>query len=148
MPYVSRDLKGVVNGIFAMPQPETAEEFLSETSDDYRRFMAADLHAAVRAEAARRMAVLAAPYSEEERATWQKQIEEARAIIADTKAHTPGIARLAAVDGVTVVEFAARILEKERALADAAFAILAAQRALLAMDLIPSDFADDSRWTA
>lgn len=100
----------------------------------------------VRAEGARRLALIGAPYSPEERETWSQQVTEAKAIQADANADAPLLTLLAAADGITVADMAATVLAKAEAFAAAAGAVLAAQRALLAMDPIPADYADASRW--
>ncbi|HZG29954.1 MAG TPA: hypothetical protein VE079_15980 [Ensifer sp.] len=104
--------------------------------------------AMVRAEGARRLALIAAPYSPEERETWSQQVMEAKAIQADANADAPLLTLLAAADGVPVAAMAATVLAKAEAFAAAAGAVLAAQRALLAMDPIPADYAADARWLA
>lgn len=101
----------------------------------------------VRAEAARRMALIAAPYSPEERETWPVQIAEAEAVALDPAAPAPLLAALAAARGLTVEAMAQRVLLLRDQFRAAAGAILAAQATLLAMDPIPQDFTDDSRWT-
>lgn len=100
----------------------------------------------VRTEGARRLALIGAPYSPEERETWSQQVMEAKAIQADANADAPLLTLLAAADGVTVADMAAAVISKAEAFAAAAGAVLAAQRALLAMDPIPADYADASRW--
>lgn len=100
----------------------------------------------IRNEGARRLALIGAAYSKEERETWPKQIEEANAILADANVDTPCLTPLAAADGITVVEFAAKVLTKAAAFATAAGTVLAAQRTLLAMDPYPSDYAAEARW--
>ena len=102
----------------------------------------------VRAEGARRLALIGEPYSKEERETWPQQVEEAKAVSADVNAEAPLLARLAAPRGITVAQMAAAVIAKANAFASAAGDILAAQSALLAMDPIPADFAADARWIA
>lgn len=102
--------------------------------------------AMVRAEGARRLALIAAPYSPEERETWSQQVTEAKAIQADANADAPLLTLLAAADSVPVSDMAATVLAKAEAFSAAAGAILAAQRTLLAMQPIPINYADDSNW--
>ena len=105
-----------------------------------------DLAEQVKAEAARRLNLLAADYTPEERATWEQQVREAEAYEANPSAPTPFLARRAAARGDTVADAAARVLQLGEAFADAAGIILGAQDALLAMDPIPADYRDNSYW--
>ncbi len=100
----------------------------------------------VRAEGARRLALIGSPYSKEERETWPRQVEEAKAFAADENAETTLLAGLADARGITVAQMAAVVTVKANAFAAAARDILAAQARLLAMDPIPADYADASRW--
>ncbi len=101
----------------------------------------------VRAEGARRLALIGAPYSPEERETWSQQVMEAKAVQANANADAPLLTLLAAADDVPVAAMASTVLAKAEAFAAAAGAVLAAQRALLAMNPIPADYAADVRWT-
>lgn len=100
----------------------------------------------VRAEAERRLLLLANPYSASERETWPRQIEDAKAVKADPASSVPLLESLAASRGLTKDEMADLVLEKNTAFSAMAGAILAVQAELLAMPAIPDDYADDSRW--
>ncbi|MET3611733.1 hypothetical protein ABID16_000038 [Rhizobium aquaticum] len=100
----------------------------------------------IRAEGARRLALIGSPYSQEERETWSQQVTEAKAIIADASADAPLLSILAAADQVPVAQMASTVLAKADAFAAAAGAVLAAQRTLLSMDPLPADYAGNSRW--
>ncbi len=54
----------------------------------------------VRAEGARRLALIGAPYSPEERETWSQQVMEAKAVQANANADAPLLTLLAAADDV------------------------------------------------
>jgi hypothetical protein len=101
----------------------------------------------VRAEAARRLALIAAPYAPEERETWPVQIAEAEAVAADAGADAPMLAALAAARGLTVPQMAALVLTKRDEFRAATATILAAQASLLAAEPIPHDYTADARWT-
>ncbi len=101
---------------------------------------------AVRAEAARRLAVVAGAYTPEERETWPIQIAEAEAYLADPTVSVPMLAALAVPRGMEVSQMANRVLTLRDALKLSTAAILAAQAALLAMDQIPPDYAADHWW--
>jgi hypothetical protein len=96
----------------------------------------------VKAEAARRLRAIAGDYTPEERETWAAQVAEAEA------GHGPMLTALAAARGLTVAQMASLVLSKRDAYAAASGAVLAAQATLLAMDPIPADYADNSRWGA
>lgn len=100
----------------------------------------------VRAEAARRMALIAQPYSREERETWSQQIAEAEAYTADGQVETPMLSIIAPPRGLTVAQMAALVLTLRAQFKSATAAILAAQAALIALNPIPQDYADDTRW--
>jgi hypothetical protein len=100
----------------------------------------------IRAEGARRLALIGQPYSPQERETWSQQVLEAKAVLVDVDADTPLLELLAAADGISVTDFATKVKQKTDAFSAAAGAILAAQRALLAEDPIPADYFDDSHW--
>ena len=102
--------------------------------------------AGVRAEAALRMSLLAAPYSREERETWPVQIAEAEAFTADAQAAVPMLTAIAAPRGLTVAQMAALVLSLRDGFKAATGAILAAQAALLAMDPIPANYTADEHW--
>lgn len=101
---------------------------------------------AVRAEAARRLAILAGDYSPEERETWPIQIAEAEAYRIDPTASAPMLAALAAPRGMDVSQMAARVLTLRDELKLSTAAILAAQASILALDPIPPDFEADHWW--
>lgn len=100
----------------------------------------------VRAEGARRLRHLVAEYSDEERETWMQQVEEAQALGADAETPVPLLTALAARRTETVAELAALILQKSAQYKLAAGQVLSSQSALLQMDDIPGDFADDRHW--
>lgn len=102
--------------------------------------------AAVRAEGARRLALIGQPYSSQERETWPQQVLEAKSVSTDAAAVVPLLTMLAAADGVSVTSYAALVLSKAATFSLAAGAVLAAQRVLIAADPIPVDFADDAHW--
>lgn len=102
---------------------------------------------AVRAEAARRLAIVAGAYTPEERETWPIQIAEAEAYLADPTASVPMLAALAIPRGMEVSQMADRVLTLRDTLKLSTAAILAAQATLLAMDPIPSDFTADHWWS-
>lgn len=100
----------------------------------------------IRAEGARRLQLIARPYTQQERETWAQQVLEANAVLADGNAAAPLLALLAAADGVAVSAMAETVLQKAATFSTAAGAILAAQRTLVAMQPIPLDYAEDHRW--
>ena len=100
----------------------------------------------IRSEGAQRLRALAPEYTDEERETWKNQVSEAHALASDPDAPAPILRKLATADGVPVTAFAAVVVAKDAALADAAGDVLAAQRKLLAMDPWPADFADPKHW--
>ncbi|WP_375261868.1 hypothetical protein [Palleronia sp.] len=100
----------------------------------------------VRLEAARRLDLIANPYTAQERETWHRQIEEATRLLADPVTPAPFVASRAAARGMTPAELATEIIAKADAYAAAAGAILAVQDELSALDPIPVDFAADARW--
>lgn len=105
--------------------------------------------AQVRAEAQRRLEAIGSPYTPAERETWGPQVAEAERYLAaepGDNAPTPLLGPLAEARGISITEMAALVLGKRDAYAAASGAILAAQARLLAMDPIPADYADDSRW--
>ncbi|MBM1816261.1 hypothetical protein [Pseudosulfitobacter pseudonitzschiae] len=101
----------------------------------------------IRAEGARRLRLIAAAYTAEERETWATQVDEANALAADPEADVPMIEALAAADGVTVAQMAGFIMANKNAFTAASAAILAAQRTLIAMDPRPTDYTDNTHWT-
>ncbi len=100
----------------------------------------------VRAEGARRLALIGSPYSSEERETWSQQVAEAKSVLADPNAAAPLLSVIAAGDNVSVSAMATIVVQKADAFALAAGAVLAAQRALIASNPIPADYADDTYW--
>jgi hypothetical protein len=107
-----------------------------------------DREADVREEGARRLRLLVAEYTDEERETWAQQVEEARAYTLSPLASTPLLTALAEQRTETVPQLAHRILEKDAEYRAGAGAILSAQGALLQMEQIPDDYTDDSYWSA
>lgn len=100
------------------------------------------------AEAGRRLDLIGAGYSTQERETWTRQIEEARAVIADATASAPILTPRAAARGVTITEMAQLVLTLADQYASQAGVVLAARDTLAAMDPIPTDFTSDTHWTA
>lgn len=100
----------------------------------------------VRAEAARRLAILGQPYSPEERETWPIQVLEAAALAVDPGAEVPMLAVLAAGRGQTVGDLAVTVRVKDAAFRAASAAILGAQAVLLVQDPIPADYTTDAHW--
>jgi len=101
----------------------------------------------IRAEAARRLQIIATPYTPEERETWATQVEGAKALQADPDAPAPLVRALAAEDGVTPQDMALAILAKAAAYEKAAAPILAGQRRLLSMQEYPQDYRDKKYWS-
>jgi len=101
----------------------------------------------IRQEGAERLQSIAADYSEAERETWPTQIEDAEALKANPNAAAPLVRSLATADSITPDAMANAILAKRDAYRAAAAVILAKQRTLLAMDLIPTDFDHDKWWS-
>jgi len=99
----------------------------------------------VQAEMTRRLKALAAGYTPEERETWATQVKEAEAIKAGATTAAM-LAPLAAVKGRTLNEQADRVLLLAAQFAGASGAIMAARDALLAMDPIPVDCANEIYW--
>ena len=102
----------------------------------------------IRAEAARRLQLIATPYTAEERETWPTQVKGAEALQADPDASALLVRDLAAEGGVTPQEMASEILAKATAYEAAAATILAGQRRLLSMQEYPQDYRDDKHWSA
>ena len=102
----------------------------------------------IRAEAARRLEIIAASYTPQERETWPTQVKGAEALQADPDASALLVRDLAAEDGVTPQEMASAILAKAAAYEAAAAPILAGQRRLLSMQEYPDDYRDDKHWSA
>lgn len=102
----------------------------------------------VRFEAGRRIAILGAEYTPEERETWPVQVSEAKAIMADATAPAPLLSAIATARGVPIEAMAEVVLTKTQQLAGATGAILAAQAVLLAQEPLPDDYADDKHWPA
>lgn len=100
----------------------------------------------VRAEGERRLQVVAGKYRLGERDTWPIQVAEAQAWTADNQATVPFLTAEAAETGETVADLVARIFAKQAEFVGPAGAVIGAQRALIAMDPIPADFADDAWW--
>lgn len=100
----------------------------------------------VRAEAARRMALIAQPYSREERETWPQQIAEAEAYTADNRADVPMLTAIAEPRGLSVAQMATLVLTLRAQFKAATAAILAAQATLIAMDPIPQNYTDAEFW--
>jgi len=85
----------------------------------------------IRAQGARQLAQLAAPYGSSERETWDTQQREARGYDADPSAATPMLSAMAAARGVTLEEMVAKVLENVAMFEAAAGEILGRQQALL-----------------
>ena len=100
----------------------------------------------VNAEMARRLNALVADYPSQERETFFRQVEQARAVLADANAPAPIVRARAEARGQTVKDMARRILTLADALDDAVAAVMAARDAIVALDPIPADYASDSRW--
>lgn len=62
-----------------------------------------------------RMQVIASGYPPSERESWPVQVSEARALLADAAAETPWIDAAASARGLTRVELATRIVNKDNA---------------------------------
>ncbi|OHD24775.1 MAG: hypothetical protein A2Y38_07805 [Spirochaetes bacterium GWB1_59_5] len=111
--------------------PATAEIYKDPlpgpTLDEARAARAA----AIRAEGARRLAALAAPYGPAERETWDTQQREARAHRADPAAPTPMLTAMAAGRGISLPELVDRVMGNVALFEAAAGAILGRQQALL-----------------
>jgi hypothetical protein len=90
-------------------------------------------------------------YSAAERATWPEQTLEAITYTNDPTtdvALLPVISGLAATEGVSMGEYVTRVMQRRAAFIAISTPILAAQNAILAMDPIPDDYNDNSRWPA
>ncbi|MBM1872929.1 hypothetical protein [Pseudosulfitobacter pseudonitzschiae] len=146
-------------GVGAVPFTATADDTEAHGREIFERagngdfgaiqayVVPATTEAQIRAEGARRLRLIAAAYTAEERETWATQVDEANALAADPEADVPLISALAAADGVTVAQMAGFIMANKNAFTAASAAILAAQRTLIAMDPIPSDYTDNTHWT-
>ena len=75
-------------------------------------------------------AAIAPHYPQHEIDTWDKQEREATAYTADSAAHVPLLAAMAAARGWTVADLAARVLIKAEEFSQVGGAILGAQQAL------------------
>lgn len=129
-----------VSGMWAVAwivRNKTAEELAADRARDTAR---------VQAEMSRRLRLLAVDYEDAERETWATQVAEARAIKAGATT-APLLSLLAAGKGRTLDEQADRVLYLSDAFAGASGAIMAARDALLALDPIPADFAEDGHWS-
>jgi hypothetical protein len=100
----------------------------------------------VERECARRLDLLGAGYTRQERETWATQVREAGLLVEDPAAAAPMLRGLAGVAGVPVPALAAAVLQKAAAFEAAAGAILGAKKALLAQSPIPATYADDGHW--
>lgn len=100
----------------------------------------------VRVESARRLELLARPYTAAERETWSTQVNEAEALIANPAANAPLLTRRSVARGMSPVDYAVNVLAKEEAFAAASGDILAAQDILLALSPIPTNYDDDAHW--
>lgn len=116
-------------------QPEPAADLTAEQWE-----------ARVRAEGARRLAEIAAPYAPEERETWHRQEREARAYQSDASTAVPFLDAAAAARGVLVADLAANIIAKSDVFAAATGAVTGAQATILAMDPRPADPTDPALW--
>ena len=105
--------------------------------------------AEVQAEATRRLVLLGAQYSREERETWGVQVPEALALVAAASPDdvaAPFLKASAEQAGDDVSELAATVLAKAEAFATASGRIVGARRKFEAMEVIPTDFANDANW--
>jgi hypothetical protein len=137
---ITQDQPQEVGGVWAVAwtvRDKTAEELAADRERDTAR---------VQAEMSRRLRLLAVDYEDAERETWATQVDEARAIKAGATT-APILAPLAAVKGRTLDEQADRVLYLAGAFAAASGAIMAARDALIALDPIPADYADNTYWT-
>lgn len=137
---VTQDPPQEVNGAWIVGwtvRDKTAEELASYRVRDTAR---------VQAEMSRRLRLLAVDYEDAERETWATQVDEAKAIKAGATT-APLLSLLAAGKGRTLDEQADRVLYLSDAFARASGAIMAARDALLALDPIPADFAEDGHWS-
>lgn len=100
----------------------------------------------VRAEGQRRLELIGSTFLEGERETFNTQEAEATAWTADNTASTPMIDAMIAQSGDAKADLVGRILANAAALKVASGAIIGAQTAILAMDPVPTDYDDDSRW--
>ena len=144
-----------INDVAARAVPEGEDWKVVEYPDDATRVLVYDgtafvapapSEADVRAEAARRMALLARPYTPEERETWGQQVAEARAVLADAATPTPLLDGIALGRGQSVAHTAARVIARAEAYSIASGIILGAQAALLALDPRPADYTNDTYW--
>jgi len=93
-----------------------------------------------------KLEALAEGYEPRERETWPTQVSEALGIKSGSLT-APLLASLAAGKGRSLDAQADRVLALANGLAAASGAIMAARDALLAMDPIPADFAEDGHWS-
>lgn len=100
----------------------------------------------VRVEAQRRLKLIAVPYEDGERETFATQEQEALAWDADNTVATPMLSAMTAFTGEAMADLVPRVLANAAALKAASGAIIGAQRAILTLDPIPADYANDSRW--
>jgi len=128
-------MKKYVNGEVVMMNPEEIAEMEAIFSSNIVT------EQEVREEGARRMREAVSGYSDEERETWMQQIEEAN------NGGGPLVNALAQSRGLTVQQMCAVIINKRDIYLNDLARILAAQSALIAMDPIPQDYADDSYWS-
>lgn len=100
----------------------------------------------VRQEAAMRLEMLGSPYQPQERETWHRQVEEAKAVLVDSTVSVPLLEARATARSLTKTQMAQIVLQKADEYAAAVGKILAAQDSLLATNPIPEDYRDDKYW--
>lgn len=94
----------------------------------------------IRQAANRRLLALANPYSPEERETWPTQVTEATALMTDPDAEAPFLTARAVGRGISTLDLATVVLEKNAAFRSLSGQILSAQDRLLAQSPRPLDF--------
>lgn len=95
----------------------------------------------IRAEGAKRLSAMAAPYTAAERETWATQQREARAWLLDPAAPVPMISAMAAVRGLTLAVMVEKIMENVALFEAASGYILGLQQRLLDRIEAETDFA-------
>lgn len=86
-----------------------------------------------------------ANWPEQEQKTWPTQEAEALAFQANNQADTPTLDAIK-LDSETKAQLVTRVLENAAGLRALSNPIIAARRALVAMDPIPSDYQDEKWW--
>jgi hypothetical protein len=105
------------NGFRAVGHSEecSADETFSEAVPTLPNVESDTLIALLAKEYEKRMSAIASAYPQSERESWPVQTEEAKALLADSKAVTPWIDAAATARGVARAELASRILTKTAA---------------------------------